>query len=409
LDYNGNALFSNSVTANSFVKVGGTNTQFLMADGSTTNLGSMMSGSGTSGYLSKWTSATSQGNSIIYDNGANVGIGTETPDNAQGWNRVLNLHGTNHAKFLVTESSGVKVGIFSHTGYNGKIGTESNHNLTFTAGYWNDVMTLTTAGNVGIGTLNPSGQFEAYTDGYKRFAVSYPSAFETKLSIGANAFINQHANNEELSISQQYGAGKITFYTGYPNTEKMRITSTGNVGIGSTNPQANLSIKSGSNVDAEINSLPDGISIQSFNRTSSAYGDISFLTNASGPSLLINNEGQVCIGCTTRKPAAYKLAVEGGIAARSLRITQANPWADYVFDKKYQLKPLDEVEKYIQQNHHLPDMPSAATVAAEGIDVAEIQSKLLSKIEELTLYVIELKKEVDALKKNQPKKTKTNK
>jgi hypothetical protein len=188
----------------------------------------------------------------------------------------------------------------------------------------------------------------------------------------------------------------------------MRITSTGNVGIGTTNPVANLSIKSGSNVDAEINSLPGGISIQSYNRTSSTYGFISFLTNQNNESMRIFNTGQVCIGCIELVDK-YKFAVEGGIAARSLRITQANPWADYVFDKKYQLKPLDEVEKYIQQNHHLPDMPSAATVAEEGIDVADIQSKMLSKIEELTLYVIELKKEVEALKKNQPKKTKTNK
>jgi len=97
----------------------------------------------------------STGNGLVVEYG-NVGIGTAAPDNAQGWNRVLNLHGQSHAKFLVTESPGVKTGIFSHTGYNGKIGTESNHNLTLTAGYWNDVMTLTTGGNVGIGTLNPS-------------------------------------------------------------------------------------------------------------------------------------------------------------------------------------------------------------------------------------------------------------
>jgi hypothetical protein len=93
------------------------------------------------------------------------------------------------------------------------------------------------------------------------------------------------------------------------------------------------------------------------------------------------------------------------MAARSLRITQSPGWADYVFDKKYYLRPLDEVEKFIQQNHHLPDLPSASTVAKEGIDVAEMQSKLLSKIEELTLYVIELKKEVEILKKNKNSKT----
>ena len=103
------------------------------------------------------------------------------------------------------------------------------------------------------------------------------------------------------------------------------------------------------------------------------------------------------------------MAVDGAMAAGSLRITQTAGWADYVFDKKYNLRPLDEVEKFIQENQHLPDLPSATTVAREGIDVADMQAKLLSKIEELTLYVIELKKEVETLKKKQSKKSSSKK
>lgn len=95
----------------------------------------------------------------IFPTDGNVGIGTLSPDNQQGWNKVLELKGDQDAKLLVTTFGGIKLGMFSHIGYNAKIGTESNTNLTFTAGYWNDVMTLTTAGNVGIGTLTPQDRF----------------------------------------------------------------------------------------------------------------------------------------------------------------------------------------------------------------------------------------------------------
>lgn len=85
-----------------------------------------------------------------------VAVGTTIIDNAQNWGKVFQLYGAQHSKLLVTNGSGIKIGIFSDPGSNGKIGTESAHNLTFTAGYWNDVMTLTTTGNVGIGTITPT-------------------------------------------------------------------------------------------------------------------------------------------------------------------------------------------------------------------------------------------------------------
>lgn len=93
---------------------------------------------------------------ITVTNQGNVGIGVTTVNNTQAWDRVLQLNGPLHSKLLVTENSGVKLGLFSHTGGYAKIGTESNHNLSLMAGYWNDVMTLTTTGNVGIGITNPA-------------------------------------------------------------------------------------------------------------------------------------------------------------------------------------------------------------------------------------------------------------
>jgi hypothetical protein len=104
--------------------------------------------------------------------------------------------------------------------------------------------------------------------------------------------------------------------------------------------------------------------------------------------------GNVGIGTTT--PGSYKLAVEGTIGARRIKVTQA-AWADYVFDSSYQLTPLHLVEKYIRENKHLPDVPSAAEVKKDGVDLGDNQAVLLKKIEELTLYIIEQQKELKSL------------
>ncbi len=74
------------------------------------------------------------------------------------------------------------------------------------------------------------------------------------------------------------------------------------------------------------------------------------------------------------------------------------PWADYVFSKYYQLPSLESIAAYIKANKHLPGIPSAAEVEKNGIDLGVNQARLLEKIEQLTLYTIELQKQVESLK-----------
>ncbi|NIG53519.1 hypothetical protein [Chitinophaga sp. Cy-1792] len=93
----------------------------------------------------------------------------------------------------------------------------------------------------------------------------------------------------------------------------------------------------------------------------------------------------------------YKLLVNGAVGATKIKVQQGN-WADYVFHDDYKLPSLYEVDQYIRQEKHLPGIPTEAVVKAEGVDVGEMNKKLLQKIEELTLYMIEMKKENDALK-----------
>jgi hypothetical protein len=92
------------------------------------------------------------------------------------------------------------------------------------------------------------------------------------------------------------------------------------------------------------------------------------------------------------------LAVNGRVSAQKMVITQTGSWPDYVFSKQYTLPSLSEVESFINQNNHLPGIPSAAEVEKKGIDVGNNQAALLKKIEELTLYTIQQDKELKSLK-----------
>ncbi|MFN3403807.1 MAG: hypothetical protein ACK40G_06910 [Cytophagaceae bacterium] len=117
----------------------------------------------------------------------------------------------------------------------------------------------------------------------------------------------------------------------------------------------------------------------------------------------ILHDGRVLIG-TSCKPVDInaKLAVNGTIYATSIKVRTTNNgcFPDYVFSPDYKLRSLSEVEEFIKENSHLPEVPSAEEVERSGIDVAEMNEILLKKVEELTLYIIEMRKEIDQLKSN---------
>ena len=107
------------------------------------------------------------------------------------------------------------------------------------------------------------------------------------------------------------------------------------------------------------------------------------------------NQGNVGIGTATPNT---KLAVNGKIRAHEIKVEIAN-WPDYVFAKDYKLESLEETEQHIQEKGHLPGIPSAQEVKAKGVDLGDMNVKLLQKIEELTLHMIEQNKKISNLEK----------
>ncbi|MFD2887244.1 hypothetical protein [Chitinophaga cymbidii] len=200
--------------------------------------------------------------------------------------------------------------------------------------------------------------------------------------------------------------------------------SSGNVGIGTSTPNQRLHINGGNLKLTNPGGYPYGVNIDidfaggwarefslSYGGTGKLfafgmlgldsvmqYGYIGGNTTAfspySAPWMTFRPNGNIGIG--TIAPGTYKLAVEGTIGARKVKVTQS-AWADFVFEPDYHLPSLQELEQYIREHRHLPDIPTEQEVLAEGIDLGEMNKKLLQKVEELTLHVIDLNNRLKAL------------
>ncbi len=197
----------------------------------------------------------------------------------------------------------------------------------------------------------------------------------------------------------------------------------GNVGIGTTSPNAKLDIKAATGDIMVLETTSAINNVMRFKNQGiengaiySLAGQDDFYIRATNPTgkLILQNAGSISmildenqrVGIGTANPT-YKLSVAGTISCGELIIEDVTGWADFVFEDDYSLMSLKDLDKYIQTNKHLPEIPTTAEVEENGISVGEMNTKLLQKIEELTLYVIELKKEnekqsseIQELKKN---------
>ena len=186
----------------------------------------------------------------------------------------------------------------------------------------------------------------------------------------------------------------------------MTIESNGNLGIGTISPSSKLEVRGGIKASYDTNRSITFFTAGDGNAYMNMVGGTStsrfgFQVDGSSKMSLMQN-GNVGIGTTN--PDA-KLAVNGTVHSKEVKVDLIG-WPDYVFEKDYNLPTLQQVEQHIKEKGHLQNIPSAMEVEKEGIKLGEMNAKLLQKIEELTLYMIEqnkkteqLQKEVEELKK----------
>jgi hypothetical protein len=189
------------------------------------------------------------------------------------------------------------------------------------------------------------------------------------------------------------------------------IYATGKIGINRTNPSSELDI-SGNITTRENNT---GMGMQIFKTgiygNAGGFADIYVDGNigvhlsaysGAGASYFLTTR----LGIGTTNPDAT-LTVKGTIHAQEVKVDLAVP-ADFVFESDYKLMPLAEVEKYVKAQKHLPEIPSGKTIKENGLNMGEMQNKLLQKVEELTLYTIEQDKQIQVQNKKLEEQDKKN-
>lgn len=310
----------------------------------------------------------------------NIGIGTTTP--------LYPLHITGGDAFFNTSTGYFRFG-YPSTANQWRIGT-INGGADLTWYSTPDGANFTTRhlftqnGNVGLGTGNntPIGRLDVMGAG----TTSSTNTLTLRNSLGDTLFrmrddgrMGIGYNGTSYGRTMNLGGTGINFYTSneaafggavFPTDTSLVIWSNsnsnnylvlqpswGNVGIGSYTPNAKFHVN--------------------------------------GAQLIGSNSARIATG--------YSLSVDGKIMAEDVTILNSTSWPDYVFENNYKRMNLDDLALFIQRNKHLPNIPSAAVVEKEGIHLAEMNKKLMEKVEELTLYIIELNNRIKVLEEKTKK------
>ena len=289
-------------------------------------------------------------------------------------------------------------------------------NIAFASGN-SEMMRISASGNLGIGTTNPLYKLHIHESGTTGSVP--PTRIHLTNSETGTAW-NDGLQIIQNGVDQNYKANfllrenaQMAFWTN--NIERFTIDKTGNIGIGTTNPLSKLHVKGTATIENLNLRKTDGSGTAGFDLS----GTGTYI-HIAGDGIIPKNNGVQDIGIggwrfrnlnlestayigngvvigTNQIPSGYRLAVKGKVIAEEVKVETG--WSDFVFEKDYDLPTLKEVENHIKEKGHLKDIPSAQEVAENGILLGQMDSKLLQKIEELTLYTIAQEKKIHSLEK----------
>jgi hypothetical protein len=368
----------------------------------------------------QWTTS----GSTIYYNGGNVGIGTLSPSTLFHVNGDITAGNAAGGYHLIINDVSTARWALGAGGYGFHIANDY-------PSAWTDRVFISQAGNIGIGTISPND----------------------KLEINGNLRLNSGSTDGARFIwlggtggTQEYRArlapdGHLAFFPGEGIATTLALTQNGNVGIGTTTPQSKLTVNGdgislGNNgntvfINGNVNNNNTG-QLAIYSNSSATNGSFIYLWNKENTypyksgsidlvsygisghgirfgnynttsswtvSMVLTKDGKLIVGNpdNVQTPGNYKLYVQDGILTEKIKVAFKNTgdWSDYVFKEGYPLMPLNNLEKYVSKNFHLPGIPSAEQVVKSGVDLGEMDSKLLGKIEELSLYIIDMNKKIE--------------
>jgi len=322
------------------------------------SFGQSVTGTGTLNRISKWSGTGSQTNSLLMDQNndiiyqvATYGSGTIGDESKY----IFNTSGTNGAGIGAKKITANTADLIMYAQYGYNNSTE--------------IARFTSTGRFGIGVVSPTASLDINSPSI----VGAETVLKLKVSDAGQDYIRiANATNSDLQFIPTVNGYHVS-----DNRASMYLTATTETNM--DNGTEPLMVFDSRTTSASIVTRP----LFSWD----SYGN---------KKMILTSNGSLGIGTTTT--GTHKLAVEGSIGAREIKV-QATGWSDFVFKKSYNLPTLKEVEKHINEKGYLKDIPSEEEVLKNGINLGEMNSKLLQKIEELTLYTIEQQKNTEKLTK----------
>jgi hypothetical protein len=356
-----------------------------------------------------------------------------------GSNRVL-IDSTGNTQILGLQD----VSLTSH-GYL-TLGTLTGDNLVFDAqeiqarnnGNADNIIMQNEGGNVGIGVASPDERL-TLTGNIKLNGAAGIIKFEAAVGGTGSPIVSQKyaPGLQFFREGTTTSLGKIEYVdtSNFANFIRLRmgsnvengitLNSSNYTGLGTNDPVARLHVKGEPGIDEVAiasGALNESTSIQFYNTLiggilSSKKGflllddnDLKIGTNSGNTAgrfvirtdgadrVFVDEAGVVSIGTQTAA-SGYMLRLGGKMICEEVKVKLQGNWPDYVFKENYNLLSFSELEKYIQANHHLPAIPPADEIQQNGFELGNMQKTLVEKVEELTLYILQLHKEIELLKK----------